>query len=288
MTSLRAIADALDLHRSGNDWRGECPACHYGTPTLIVKERRGRIRFSCVSCGDRNQIAAALEAAGAGDHIDRQADTPAADKAAEGRRRKQERAIRFWTGSGALTGGDPASAYLRNRWVEFAIGNPALRYRPDMPHPSNRKLPALVCCIYGPAGEQLALQRIFIDHNGQKADIDPQKAVMGPLWTGAIRFGTGPAIVVAEGPETALSAGYLLGLPAWSAISAGNLAKGLILPPAVRRVTIAADNDPPGIEAAEAAALRWKAEGRTVRIMVPEKRGEDFNDVLAARAGRAA
>lgn len=65
------IARSLGAHRTGNHWRGMCPACHYGAPTLLLKERRGRISFACVSCGDRDAIAAALVAAGGGERIDR-------------------------------------------------------------------------------------------------------------------------------------------------------------------------------------------------------------------------
>lgn len=50
----------------------------------------------------------------------------------------------------------------------------------------------------------------------------------------------------------------------------------------VREAVIAADGDPPGIEAAEAAAERWTAEGRTVRIARPPD-GHDFADVLAGK-----
>jgi putative DNA primase/helicase len=78
---------------------------------------------------------------------------------------------------------------------------------------------------------------------GQKANVEPAKATLGPLCNGAIRLD--PAAletVVGEGIETSASAGLLLGLPAWAAVCAGNLAK-LILPESVRIVTIAADRD---------------------------------------------
>jgi hypothetical protein len=74
----------------------------------------------------------------------------------------------------------------------------------------------------------------------------------------------------------------LVGLPAWAAISAGNLAKGLVLPPEVHTVIVAADPDPEGERAAVSAALRWRVEGRTVRIARPTGTG-DFNDVLRER-----
>jgi DNA primase len=75
----------------------------------------------------------------------------------------------------------------------------------------------------------------------------------------------------------------MLNLAAWAALSAGNLATGLILPESVRAVVIAADADKAGEDAAETAAARWTNEGRRVRIARPEVAGRDFNDILCSR-----
>ena len=88
--------------------------------------------------------------------------------------------------------------------------------------------------------------------------------------------------MIGEGIETSASAGRLMNLPAWAAISAGNLAKGLVLPPDAGRVVIAADPDEPGRVAARDAWIRWRAEGREVRIATPDGDG-DFNDLLRTR-----
>jgi hypothetical protein len=90
--------------------------------------------------------------------------------------------------------------------------------------------------------------------------------------------------VIGEGIETSASAGLLLGLPAWAAVSAGNLATGLVLPTSVRRIIIASDHDPAGQEAARAAWQRWRAEGHAVRIAVPDEPRQDFNDLLRQQA----
>jgi len=62
----------------------------------------------------------------------------------------------------------------------------------------------------------------------------------------------------------------------------------MVLPPMVRAVVIAADSDGPGRRAAHRAARRWLAEGRAVRIALPDLPGQDFNDVLLARLHGAA
>ena len=82
--------------------------------------------------------------------------------------------------------------------------------------------------------------------------------------------------------ESSASAGLIFGLPAWAALSAGNL-EALVLPLEVRRVVIAVDHDRPGRDAAAVAQQRWLAEGRTVRLAMPDAPGADFNDVVQAR-----
>ena len=80
--------------------------------------------------------------------------------------------------------------------------------------------------------------------------------------------------------ESGEHTGLLLNLPAWAALSAGNLGGGLVLPSTVRNVTVAADADPVGMAEAYKAARRWRVEGRTVRIIASDTAGTDFNDRL--------
>jgi putative DNA primase/helicase len=70
-------------------------------------------------------------------------------------------------------------------------------------------------------------------------------------------------------------------LPGWAALSAGGI-KSLVLPPSANMVLICADNDANGVgqRAANAAAERFLAEGRRVRIALPPRSGTDFNDLL--------
>ena len=131
-------------------------------------------------------------------------------------------------------------------------------------------------------GKQLGVHRTFLRRDAAgKAEVEPQKATLGRMWGGAIRLHpAAEELVIAEGIETAASAGRLLSLPAWAAISANNLAQGLILPAGVWAVVIAADADEAGERAAQSAAIRWLCEGRRVRIGRPARKGHDFNDIL--------
>jgi hypothetical protein len=94
--------------------------------------------------------------------------------------------------------------------------------------------------------------------------------------------------ITGEGVETVLSAMEIFGFAGWSAVYAGGL-KTAKLPPEMRRVLIAADNDANGAGQRNALAAydRWTAEGRTVRIKIPPVVGDDFNNVLIKRRSDA-
>lgn len=182
-----------------------------------------------------------------------------------------------------------AESYLRSRGLGWAVDCEHVRFRPDCPHPSGVQLPAMVWLVLDNAGDVCAVHRTFLEAPGRKAGIDPAKATLGSFAGGAIRLHPACAeMVIAEGLETTASASVVLELPGWSAIACGNLGNNLQLPPIVRSVVIAADHDAPGQRAATAAAKRWRAEGRVVRIATPDEPGQDFNDVLRARMMEAA
>lgn len=117
-----------------------------------------------------------------------------------------------------------------------------------------------------------------------KADVPSPKKMHGAKKGGAVRLTpAGPVLAVTEGIETALS--ILEARPdlaVWAALDAGNMKASLDLPAEVRKVLVCADNDASGagLNAAEAAADRWLAEGREVAIALPPRPGTDFNDVL--------
>ena len=90
--------------------------------------------------------------------------------------------------------------------------------------------------------------------------------------------------MVGEGVETCLAAMQATGHSAWAALSTSGL-RTLSLPEQIRRVIVLADADEPGEAAARDCALRWKLEGRRVRIARPPQ-GMDFNDLLLCPAPR--
>ena len=108
--------------------------------------------------------------------------------------------------------------------------------------------------------------------------------MLGPCRGGAVRLApAGDVLMVGEGIETsprrhasARSSGLGSALHLWA--DEPSICRG-----DVRDVIVLADGDEAGEAAARAAALRWKREGRRVRIARPPQ-GLDFNDMLLGRA----
>jgi putative DNA primase/helicase len=281
MMTTRDLADRLNLKKYSRSWRGRCPACDYPGSVFSVREVRGRTSLYCANGCPHNVLQDALGRMFSGSWLSPKQGSGPDD--ATRRARNQARALALWAGSEPANG-TIADRYLHGRGLAGLASSAALRFRPDTPHPETRKLPALIALVLNAAGASVAVHRTFLRSDGSgKADAEPAKASIGPVWGGAIRLDPiAPELLIGEGIETAASAGRLLGLPAWAAISAGNLARGLVLPPEVRSVVIAADPDNAGRDAARDAWLRWTGEGRRVRIALPDGTG-DFNDVLRAR-----
>ena len=139
-------------------------------------------------------------------------------------------------------------------------------------------------------GEQTGVHMTYLRRDGGgKADLPKefQRECRGVIHGGAIRLAEhdpDAELVVGEGVESTFRAMQLFGLPCWSAVYAGGL-QTLDLPPDVRSIIIAADNDVSGVGQRNALAAydRWTAEGRSVRIKSPPDAGDDFNDVLTKR-----
>jgi putative DNA primase/helicase len=85
--------------------------------------------------------------------------------------------------------------------------------------------------------------------------------------------------VVAEGIETALAVHAETGLSTWACVCASGLARGEI-PAEVLLVRIYADNDPVGLDAAQALARRLLSHHIRVQRCIPPTPGADWLDVL--------
>lgn len=181
----------------------------------------------------------------------------------------------------------PARAYLEARRCVLPPADGDLRCHLGLKHPSGYIGPALVALVTDAVTrEPLTLHRTWIKSDGNKADIDPPRMLLGGhrKQGGVIRLWPDECVTqglaIAEGIETALSVAHAY-KPAWSCIDAGNLADLPVLP-AIESLVIARDRDPAGMTAAAACADRWTKAGREVRITRQSK--NDLNDVLRENA----
>jgi hypothetical protein len=235
----------------------------------------------CASCQDQAAVTAAITG-----------DAPAAPIADAGQpigatMERQAAAMRLWDAA-VPRQGTPVEAYLARRLPGADLA--ALRdlaFLPQAKHPAGGRHPCMLALLRDGEGRPVAVHRTFLASGGAgKAKVEPAKMTLGGVRGAAVRLHPcADRLVIGEGIESSLAAGVLLRMPAWAAVSAGNLADAVALPLAVREVTIAADHDPPGLDAARKAAARWKAEGRSVRIAKPHRDGADFADLLAERRG---
>ncbi len=191
-------------------------------------------------------------------------------------------ALSIWQSTKAGCG-TPVETYLRSRRVTIPPP-PSLRFHCGLKHPSGNIWPAMVALVTrGTDAVPLAIHRTFLAHGGAaKALVEPQKMMLGPCRGGAVRLAPpSDVLMVGEGIETCLAAMQEAKCPAWAALSTSGL-RSLDLPPEIRDVIVLADGDEPGESAARDCAVRWKREGRRVRIARPP-RGCDFNDLLIGR-----
>jgi hypothetical protein len=147
----------------------------------------------------------------------------------------------------------------------------------------------MVALVTDAADRPLAMHRTWLAPGGAgKAALDPPRMTLGPVGGGAVRlcrWRPGVPLVIGEGIETSLAAGLILGVPAWAALSARNLAR-VPFPNGLTHLLIAADADPPGQRGAWEAADGFTARGLRVEVLTPDADRTDFNDVLQRRLAR--
>lgn len=183
--------------------------------------------------------------------------------------------------------GTLAEVYLEGRGLAFASFPPALRFHPSCFYRPDAKSilqqwPALLAAVTDLTGETTGLLRTFLARDGSsKAPLEFPRLAMADLNGHAVRFGAAEhALIAGEGLETMLSVKLALpGLPACAALTANHL-MALALPPQLKRLYIAADNDGPGLRAKDVLGARAEASGLEVIALVPA--ADDWNTLLRA------
>ena len=288
--TAETIAKALSGRKAGSGWSARCPAHDDHTPSLSLRDTGdGKVLVRCHAGCDQNEVIAHLKSSGLWTQniprLFRYATSRRVTKPSEPDRdevKRTEAALSIWQAA-KPAGGTLIETYLGSRGL-LLPPTPTLRFHPYLKHPSGDSWPAMIALVTrGSDDAPLAIHRTFLACDGTgKAPVEPQKMMLGPCRGGAVRLAEpGEVLLIGEGIETCLAAMQETGHPAWAALSTSGL-RALDLPKEVRDVIVLADGDDPGESAARDCALRWKREGRRVRIARPP-RGMDFNDMLVRR-----
>ena len=205
--------------------------------------------------------------------------------------RDASREIAFIQSHAVPITGTPAEAYLQRRGLSVPA-DADLLFHPDLTHWETRTgFLGMVALVRDAAGKVTALHRTYLSddpvHPGTvtKAAVEKPRMMLGRTGGGAVRLAPlGPPGVLGlcEGIETGLAVMLACpGLPVWAALSTSGIEQAL-LPPEAKHVVLLADHDASGagMRAAEAAAAKFRFEGRRVCIARPPRQGDDFNDML--------
>lgn len=205
----------------------------------------------------------------------------------------RQQLVAMWKGSKPVQSGDEVDRYLRGRGIELEAWPEVLRMHPKLPYYDDASesgtaklvghFPAMLAKVVSPQGESCGIHRTYL-MDGQKAPVEKARKMAGKTGRSiAIRlFEASDIVHVAEGIETALAVHLLTDSPVWACVSAGSLEA--FEWPEVRRLAIWADNDASftGQKSAFALAYRARAKGLEVDVHLPEARGQDFADKVAA------
>ena len=197
------------------------------------------------------------------------------------RRDSKEAARRLFAASRPVRG-TLAETYLRSRGITLPSRFPALRFHPACYYRADDQAPletwpALIGAVTDLSGSVTSLLRTWLARDGTaKAPVANPRRAMGELLGHGVRFGAAQDVLAAgEGVETMLSLKSLLpGLPMVAALSASHLA-ALLLPPSLRRVYVAADNDAAGRHAATRLTQRARDAQIEAHLLLP--RADDWN-----------
>jgi hypothetical protein len=284
MTAAEIAASLGNARREGGNWRCRCPL-HDGTSLALRDGHRGLL----VKCwGGCSSIEILAELRRLGLLSGRSDGMPPApmparyDNSVKGEWRIVL-ARRIWDGAREARG-TPVVRYLAGRGITMP-SPPSLRWAPTLRRPDGAYAPALVARVDNVDGELIGVHRTWLMRDEDGIWRRRDRAMLGCVAGGAVRLAPAAEtlLMIGEGIETCLAAMQATGQPTWAALSTSGMT-ALRLPAMVRHVIILADHDRNGAgeRAGLAAAQRWHAEGRRVRIAMPRESGWDFADVLLA------
>lgn len=277
---------------------GPCPVC--GGKDRFRFDDKGTGRYFCSgSCGpgdglDLVQRFLNCDFSTAAQRVDQilhnvrqplpRADEPKPEMTEE-QRRDNLRAL--WKAASPIGEDSPLWTYLRARKLEEVDLTRDIRFGTGIRDGEGGLRPCMVALVRDASGEPVTMHRTFLRQDCRdKAEMpSPRKMMPGPVPDGAhvrlMAWEPGGPLGIAEGIETAIAASIRFGLPVWSAINAGNLAK-FRWPEGCEERYVFGDNDTKfaGQAAAYELARRSVGEGISVSVHIPDLAGKDWADLV--------
>ncbi len=274
---------------------GPCPICH-GKDRFRFDDQHGDGGFICNQCGAGDGFALAQRVTGKSFHeiakvmedmlgLDQNYQPKPINREEQD---KYNAICRAWEGSRTIADVSPVAKYLRARLGGSFPRFKFLREHPSLFHPESRQnYPAMMAKVVTHTNKAVNVHITYLSRDGGKAPVDPCRRIMaGKLPDGsAVRLmDVAPLMGVAEGMETAMSASLMFDMPVWACLN-GNLLSKWVPPELAEEIVIFGDNDSNFTGQAKAYHLANRLEvqfKRYVKVMIPPKTGQDWNDVYLA------
>lgn len=286
--------------RQGREWRVFCPVHEADggmhKPSLAIWPTGDeRYAYKCMTGCGKPSIRDALRdrgvKCGTGDTVTVEQAAAAKAKREEYRVEQLRKVEAMVMEASKIEAGDPVASYLAARGL-YPLPDSSLQTLMKVPDPLFGGVAfAAAICDNRPTDNRptriVGMSTLSLHENGDPviAAFTGKKlrSIVGTQRGYGVPYGIpGPHVVIAEGVESMLAALKITGESFGIATLAATNMPFIALPSFVRKVTIAADNDTPGLEAAAALKNDLGHLGVPVTILKwgPEKSGFDANDQL--------
>jgi putative DNA primase/helicase len=286
--SLADVAKNLVLAHKGRWFTSYgvclCPAHPDKNPSLRVNPGRNKLMFHCYAGCDYRTVETLITCSEAAPTRMFCEDDTRVNETSQAR--KDWIAQKLWGMAHPLPR-SLASTYLARRHLTN-VSTGSLRFLPRTRHPIRRTWhPALIALIKTADGIMTGIQTSYLDpQTCQLIQSEDRRTILGLQRGGAVQLS--PAshrLGLTEGTETGLSVEKMFHLPVWASLSTKRLSR-IILPDRITHLTIFADHDAAGLAAAKTARDAYARPGRIITIEIPDKWGEDWDNVHAKRERR--
>jgi putative DNA primase/helicase len=278
-----SLARALHAVRSGRQWKCKCVVHEDRSPSMIIFDGRENVQVRCLAGCDQRDLIAELRRRGLWGDTERREETRKHNPDVSHETTRMRDLARALFEQSVLCVGTMAQKYLESRELWSAARDlEDIRFYAHCPRGVLRQ-PALVIAMRSVSSHAItAVQRIYLSQSGHKDGA----MMLGPAGGSAMMLGwSAGTLHITEGLESALAVMCMDQAPVWAMGSCGAIERLPVLD-GVDRLVIWADNDAPGLRAADACAVRWAKAGIEVVLRIPLEEGSDPADIWRDRCAR--